>query len=76
MGKTKVISGKNLHLLKHSCGVCCNGVVRYSVFCTGCQLWIHKKCSGNKGKLTADPLYKYTDELVFAVQLVGDLKNK
>lgn len=49
---------KNLHLLKHSCGVCCNGVVRYSVFCTGCQLWIHKKCSGNKGKLTADPLYK------------------
>ena len=58
MGKTKVISGKNLHLLKHCCGVCCNGVVRNSIFCTRCQLWIQKKCSGNKGKLTADPLCK------------------
>ena len=47
MGKTKVISGKNLHLLKHCCGVCCNGVVRNSIL-----------CSGNKGKLTADPLCK------------------
>ena len=27
-------------------------------FVCGCQLCIHKKCSGIKGKLTADPYYK------------------
>ena len=59
MGKTKImISGKNLHFLrdsgKHSCGVCRKGVGSNSILCYGCQLWIHKKCSGIKGKLTAD----------------------
>ena len=59
MGKTKImISGKNLHFLRDSgkyfCGVCQNGVGSNSIYCNGCQLWIHKKCSGIKGKLTAD----------------------
>ena len=27
-------------------------------FCDGCQSWIHKKCSGFKGRLKADPDYK------------------
>ena len=63
MGKTKImISGKNLHSLrdsgKHPCGVCCKGVGSNSILCCGCQLWIHKKCSGIKGKFTADPSYK------------------
>ena len=63
MGKTKVmISGKDLHSLrdsgKHPCGVCRKGVGRNSILCSGCQLWVHKKCSGIKGKLTADPSYK------------------
>ena len=63
MGKTKImISGKNLHSLrdsgKHCCGVCRKGVGSNSILCCGCQLWIHKKCSGIKGKLTADPSYK------------------
>ena len=63
MGKTKImISGKNLHSLrdsgKHPCGVCRKGVGSNSILCCGCQLWIHKKCSGIKGKLTADPSYK------------------
>ena len=63
MGKTKImVSGKNLHSLrdsgKHPCGVCCKGVGSNSILCCGCQLWIHKKCSGIKGKFTADPSYK------------------
>ena len=63
MGKTKIIiSGKNLHSLgdsgKHPCGVCRGGVGSNSILCCGCQLWTHKKCSGIKGKLTADPSYK------------------
>ena len=63
MGKTKImISGKNLHSLrdsgKHRCGVCRKGVGSNSILCCGCQLWIHKKCSGIKSKLTADPSYK------------------
>jgi len=63
MGKTKVmISGKDLHSLrdsgKHPCGVCRKGIGRNSILCSGCQLWVHKKCSGIKGKLTPDPPYK------------------
>ena len=63
MGKTKImISGKNLHSPrdsgKHPCGVCRKGVGSNSIICCGCQLWIHKKCSSIKGKLTADPSYK------------------
>ena len=63
MGKTKImISGKNLHSLrdsgKHPCGVCRKGVGSNSILCCGCQLRIHKKCCGIKGKLTADPSYK------------------
>ena len=63
MGKTKImISGKDLHSLrdagKHPCGVCRKGVGSNSILCCGCQLWIHKKCSGIKGKMTADPSYK------------------
>ena len=63
MGKTKImISGKNLHSLrdsgKHPCGVCRKGVQSNSILCCGCQLWIHKKCSDIKGKLTAGPSYK------------------
>ena len=63
MGKTKImIGGKNLHSLrdsgKHPYGVCRKVVGSNSVLCCGCQLWIHKKCSGIKGKLTADSSYK------------------
>ena len=63
MGKTKImISGKNLHSIrdsgKHPCGVCRKSVGSNSILCCGCQLWIHKKCSGTKRKLTADPSYK------------------
>ena len=62
MGKTKImICGKDLHSLKdsgkHPCGVCHKGVGCNSIFCEGCQLWIHKKCSGIKDKLKENPMF-------------------
>ena len=62
MKKTKVmISGPNLGTLKdsgeHPCGVCRKGVGVNSIFCPGCAHWIHKKCSGIRGRLTPDPSF-------------------
>ena len=34
------------------------GVGSNSIFCDGCQFWIHKKCSDFKGRLKADPNYR------------------
>ena len=60
MQKTKVIiSGANLYTLKDSgeqpCGVCRKGVSVNSILCTGCLNWIHKKCSGIRGRLITIP---------------------
>ena len=43
---------------KYSCGICGKGVGRNSIQCRGCKKWIHKKCSGVKGKLQEDPGYR------------------
>ena len=48
MEKTKImICSKNLQSLKDSgklpCGVCRKGVGSFSIFCGGCQFWMHKK---------------------------------
>ena len=57
MGKTKIMeSGINLDWLKKSgkypCGVCLTGVGRTNAIqCDGCERWVHKKCSGIKGRL-------------------------
>ena len=61
--KTKImICGKNLHSLrdsgKHPCGVCRKGVGSNSTVCDRCQPWIHKKCSGFKCRVKADPKYR------------------
>ena len=51
MGKTKImVGGLDLDLLKRSgqvpCGVCQKGVGSNAILsCSGCLLWIHKKCS-------------------------------
>ena len=50
-GKTKVmICGTGLDLLQSSgenpCAVCHTGVGNNSIYCNGCKLWVHKKCSG------------------------------
>ena len=57
MGKTKIMeSGINLDVMKKSgkypCGVCLTGVGRTNAIqCDGCECWVHKKCSGIKGRL-------------------------
>ena len=50
-GKTKVmICGTGLDLLQSSgqypFAVCRTGVGNNSIYCNGCKLWVHKKCSG------------------------------
>ena len=54
--------GQNMDVLKDSgkfpCAVCRKGVGSNSIYCSGCSHWVHKKCSGIKGRLTADPQYK------------------
>ena len=60
MGKTKIMeSGINLDVLKKSgkypCGVCLTGVgCTNAILCDGCEGWVHKKCSGIKGRLQPD----------------------
>ena len=49
-GKTKVmICGTGLDLLqssgKYQCAVCHTGVGNNSIYCNGCKLELHKKCS-------------------------------
>ena len=64
MGKTKIMeSGINLDVLKKSgkypCGICQSGVgSSNAIFCGGCKRWVHKKCSGIKGPLHADPEFR------------------
>ena len=58
MGKTKIMeSGFNRDVLKKSgkypCGVCLTGVgSTNAILCDGCERWVHKKCSGIKGRIT------------------------
>ena len=61
-GKTKVmICGTGLDLLQSSGeypnAVCCTGVGNNSIYCDGCKLWVHKKCSGLQ-RLTPNPDYR------------------
>ena len=62
MKKTKfMVSGPGLDLLRDSgtypCAVCRSGVGDNSIQCSECKLWVHKKCSGIRGKLVPDPDY-------------------
>ena len=63
MKKTKILfSGRHMNMLKDSgrwpCGVCRSGVGRNSIFCLGCKHWVHKKCSGIRGRLREDDSYR------------------
>ena len=63
-GKTKImICGTGLDLLQSSgefpCAVCRTGVGSNSIFCNGCEHWVHKKCSGLK-RLKKDLDYRCT----------------
>ena len=74
--KTKFIeTGSGLDLLRDSgefpFAVCRNGVGVNSVQCSQCMLWVHKKCSGIRGKLIHDPGYTCPRYLVHARPIDG-----
>jgi hypothetical protein len=59
IGKTKVMKSQFSAVPvvdsgKWPCGVCRKGVGMNSVVCGVCKKWVHKKCSGVKGKLKFD----------------------
>ena len=63
MAKTKVLkcqaeSVSCVSSGKWPCGVCKKGVGSNSIQCNKCKKWIHKKCSGIKGKLKPDPKFQ------------------
>jgi hypothetical protein len=65
MGKTKILrcQSKSGSVLreesgKYPCGVCKRGVGKNSIFCSGCNKWVHKKCSKLKGKLHENINYR------------------
>jgi hypothetical protein len=43
---------------KFPCSICGKGVGRNSILCSGCGKWVHKKCSGVKGRLKPDASYQ------------------
>ena len=62
MKKTKfIVLGQRLDLLCDSgafpCAVCRSGVGVNSIQCSQCIHWVHKKCSGVRGRLAEDPDY-------------------
>ena len=63
MGKTKIMeSGINQDVLKKSgkyLSVCLTGVgSTNSILYGGCERWVHKKCSGIKGRLLPDSKFR------------------
>ena len=64
MKKTKIlVSGLGLDQLQNSgkypCAVCRRGVRSNSIRCSQCKFWVHKKCCGIVGRLSADPEFFY-----------------
>lgn len=58
VGKTKVMvsqsaTGVTSESGEWPCGVCGKGVAANSILCTGCDKWVHRRCSGIVGSLTA-----------------------
>ena len=70
MEKTKLmVSGPGLDLLRDSSAfpyaVCRSGVGVNSIECSKFKHWVHKKCSGVRGRLVEDPDYvcpRYCDQ--------------
>ena len=64
MGEIKIMeSGIHQDVLKKSgkypCGVCLAGVgSTNTILCGGCKRWVHKKCSGIKGRLLPDSEFR------------------
>ena len=63
MAKTKVMTsgtdqGPTFKSGRYPCGVCGKGVGANSVYCTFCNRWVHKRCSGLKRRLRDVPNFK------------------
>jgi len=64
MTKTKFlhsqVSQRKPHIKpsKYPCGICRQGVGSNSIHCMNCKHWIHKSCSGIKGRLKQDPSFQ------------------
>ena len=63
MSKTKIMKcrygvGQVEVTSKHPCGVCRKGIRNNSIYCSSCKKWIHKRCSGVKGRLKPDVNFK------------------
>ena len=64
MGKTKfMISGRDLHTLqtsgKYLCAACKKGFRKYSILCSGCSFWVHKKFFNIPGRVVKDPEFRF-----------------
>ena len=60
MKKKIVVLGPGLDLCDSGafpCAVCQSGVDMNSIQCSKCRLWVHKKCSGVRGRLVEYPYY-------------------
>ena len=58
-GKSKVMVSDGVSRMSEKsgdwpCSVCGKGVASNSIQCTGCQKWVHKRCSGVRGRLQAE----------------------
>jgi hypothetical protein len=62
MGKTKILRCRAGALGaasgKWPCGVCKKGIGSNAIQCNNCAKWVHKRCSGVKGKLKTDPSFQ------------------
>ena len=81
MKETKfMISGAGLDMLRDCgdfpCTVCQSGVGANSISCSQYKLWVHKKCSGIKGRLNVNPDYVCPRCLTRPVLLMVDLSPK
>ena len=64
VGKTKILGSsdeaqKPTRNVKWPCGVCSKGVGVNSILCQTCNLWIHKRCSGVKGTLKKESMFRF-----------------
>ena len=55
---------------EYPCAVCRTGVGNNSIYCNGCKLWVHKKCSGLQ-RLTPNPDYRCARCMVNARPIDG-----
>jgi hypothetical protein len=61
---------------KFPCAICSKGVGSNSIRCGECKLWVHKKCSGVKGRVKADIDYHCKKCKNGTVNIMAETSNK